>query len=87
MMPEGPKVPSREAILDIKDAIDRALVQPGDTLVGYMILAVSKVPEGGVRPMVAYQPPENYDLLCKKMRAYLDDQDAFEHYEWGGDAT
>jgi hypothetical protein len=75
-------VPSKEAILDIKEAIDRALVRPEDVLVGYMILAVSKVPSGGVRPMVAYNPVENYDYLCKQMRKYLDDPEAFDHVEW-----
>jgi len=83
---KNPQIPSREAIHDIKNAIDRALVQPGDELVGYMVLAISKVPSGGIRPMVAWAPPENLESLRKKMREWLDDPNGYEHHEWGNDA-
>jgi hypothetical protein len=58
-------------MLDVKAAIERALVSPGEELRGVLVLAVVRDPKGkGIARMVAV-PIEQEEMLVSAMRNYL----------------
>ena len=79
-MREGMTIPSNEAVLDLKSAVERVMLTPDEELEGIVVFAVARMPNGKARNRIVIAPLDRQDRLLKLLRGYFDGPEDLVEY-------
>jgi hypothetical protein len=73
-------IPSSEAMLDVKAAVERTIVPPGEELLGILVLAVSRNPRGKRMARTVAIPLDREEMLMNALRNLLAGPDDLKRF-------